>query len=310
MISRKTARVLADVYVALFEEPDGGSSGSPSGRQRQEPLKLREFGDFLYERNWQPWVLGEVRALDGTDQLRDWIMDLHTGQSLASFPDPLPPAQRPEVGQMLLKQLARDALAWPDGPDSHLSESAQERLARMRGLLELDGYTWRDGDLYYSEADDLEIEGEPGILDALMRELGLHKREILERHLERSEGYYLEGEWAESLGHSRKFLEAVLREVATQHHMATTGRPLDPPVYSRPKEVLGYLQDQGMIEPDENETLSCISDLLSAKDTNPFTSGRDRARFSRYLALTFAHLALLRLQGALYAITEATTGHP
>ena len=72
-------------------------------------------------------------------------------------------------------------------------------------------------------------------------------------------------------------------------------------VYSRPVRVRDYLESQGLVEPKEKEAIATIYGLLSETGGHPYVAQKDQARLMRYLALTFAQFALLRLRGALQA---------
>lgn len=79
MLSRKTAKTLAEVFHAKFE-----------GRERVDTLQgwktFYRLGkdwlyDFLYEHDYDAWFLNSAKALRTSDKraLKEFIMRLHTG---------------------------------------------------------------------------------------------------------------------------------------------------------------------------------------------------------------------------------------
>ncbi len=291
VISRKTTLALSDVYEALFNSEENGLDNSG----------LR---DFLYGNEWQPWVLDEVGEMARRVDLRQWLLGLHTGESLERFPERLLPDGRLEVGRMLLRQLARDVLIsssegrLPTSGDAVGGEIASS-IARLQAMLELDGFSWDGFTLTYSEADDFNAEPEAGEFESLLREVQLPRSEVLERHLARSEGYYVEGEWAESAAHSRRLLEFCLREAASKQHLAKEGTPLDPRVYGRPEAIRDRLTAVGILSEREAAAMAATLEMLRWEGAPGLTNPREHAQLARRIALPLAGLVLRRLRNVL-----------
>lgn len=297
MLSRKTAKTLAEVFHARFE-----------GRERVDTLQgwktFYRLGkdwlyDFLYEHDYDAWFLNSAKALRTSDKraLKEFIMRLHTGETVASATPDWTWQQRFKLGQRLLRDLAEDVLVWAQGPQTYVGDSAKRKLPRLISELELDGYIFRDGKLYYTEAAVLDTGDEQGILEKLIQDLTLDNQQVMKHHLELSETHYTDGKWEDSIANSRKFLVSVLQEIAAKHHLAKTGQTINPSIYSWPYKVRDYLEAQGLIEPKEEKAISEVCGLLSETGAHPYIAQKDQARLMRHLALTFAQFALLRLQG-------------
>jgi hypothetical protein len=302
MLTRRTTRVLADLCDLIFSERTYKTE-FPSSRGvvlHRYKLRREALYDFLFERDYDAWFLNAVKSLPGHSRaLTEFIMGLHTGETVPAATANSSPEQRSERGQMLLTHLAQDALLYAASLPPRSGNDVRSQTSELASLLELDGYLFRDGKLYYTEAAVLDTEAEEGILEKLIGDLGLDNSEVMKHHLELSETDYLEGRWDDSIGNSRKFLESVLQEAAAKHHLSKTRGPIGDSTYSRPGSVRKYLQAQGLIGPKEKEAVSAAYGLLSETGGHPHIAQKDQARLMRHLALTFAQFALLRLQGAL-----------
>lgn len=304
MLSRKTTKTLA----GLFHEVFGwyGPVLSPyvnllSRETTHYHLNKEDLYDFLYEHDYDAWFLNAAKDLPELvgRGLRELVMQLHTGETVAPATREWTWAQRSRLGQRLLRDLAEDVLVWTETPGSHVTDDLASKRQQLISQLELDGYIFRDEKLYYTEAAVLDTEGEQGILEKLIADLGLDNQQVMKHHLELSETHYVDGKWDDSIANSRKFLESVLQEIAAKHHLSETGQPISRSTYSRPSEVRDYLQTQGLIEPKEKQAIAKVYGLLSQTGGHPYIAEKDQARLMRHLALTFAQFALLRLQGAL-----------
>jgi hypothetical protein len=299
MLSRKTAKTLAD----LFHERFKGSKtiSTIKGPQKYFLLRRNELYDFLYERDYDAWFLNAAKGLSSNVEraLKNFVMRLHTGESVVKATQGWTWEQRSKLGQRLLRDLAEDILIWYEAPDRYFGKSGKKLLLRLKAELELDGYIFRDGKLYYTEAAVLDTEGEEGILAKLIRDLALDNQDVMDHHLELSGTHYVDERWDDSIANSRKFLESVLQEIAAKYHSHTTRQSIAQATYSSPYRVRDYLENQGLIEPKEKEAIAKIYGLLSETGGHPYIAERDQARLMRYLALTFAQFALLRFQGAL-----------
>jgi len=226
-------------------------------------------------------------------------MRLHTGETVAAATPDWTRDQRSRLGQRLLMNLAEDILVHATSAEAPASTDVDSETSRLLSQLELDGYLFRDGKLYYTEAAVLDVEHEQGILEKLIGDLRLQNDEVMKHHLELSATHYVDEKWDDSIGNSRKFLESVLQEAAARHHLVKTGQPIAPSTYSRPAAIRDYLCTEGLVEPKEKEAISKAYALLSDTGGHPYIAEKDQARLMRHLALTFAQFALLRLQGSL-----------
>jgi len=271
------------------------------GRRNYYRLKVDALYDFLYEHDYDAWFINAAHNLRISDDraLKEFIMRLHTGETVATVTPEWTWPQRAQLGQRLLRDLAEDILILNHTQDKYLPSKAKELLPKLLSELELDGYIFRDKNLYFTEAAVLDTEGEEGILEKLIKDLSLDNQDVMKHTLELSETHYLDEKWDDCIANSRRFLESVLQEIAAKQHMRKTGKPIASSVYDRPVEVRNYLEEQSLFEPKEKEAISKVYGLMSDTGSHPYIAQKDQARLMRYLALTFAQFALLRLQGAL-----------
>lgn len=304
MLSRKTTKTLAELFHQVFGWY--GPVLDPyvdilSRETTHYHLNKQGLYDFLYEHDYDAWFLNAVKDLPELAErgLKEFIMRLHTGETVAPATPEWSWEQRRKLGQRLLRDLSEDILVWANTPGTQVRDAASKVLPQLASQLELDGYIFRDGRLYYTEAAVLDTEHEQGILERLIQDLKLDKQQVMKHHLELSETHYVDGKWDDSIANSRKLLESVLQEIAARHHLFKTGQRIDQSAYSRPYGVRDYLQAEGLIEPKEKEAITEVYGLLSETGGHPYIAAKDQARLMRHLALTFAQFALLRLQGAL-----------
>ena len=289
MISRKTTKTIAETYQTKFR------SLNP-----QNNINKNLLYDFLYENNYDIWFLNATKKLPNRRRiLKDFIMGLHTGQTVLPKNPNLTLQQRSKLGQRLLSDLAEDILLWGLTPNVYIPTGVKKIFPQLISELEIDGYIFRDGKLYYSEATVLDTEGEIGILEKLIQDIELDNQEVIKHHLESSETHYIDNKWDDSISNSRKFLESILREIAAKHHFLDKSKSIDSNVYRTPFKIRDYLTAEGLIEPKEKEAISKVYGLLSETGGHPYIAQKDQARLMRYLALAFAQFALLRFQGFL-----------
>lgn len=181
------------------------------------------------------------------------------------------------------------------------------RIPQLTSELELDGYIFRDGKLYYTEAAVLDTEDEEGILEKLARDLDLANQDIMKHVLRLSETHYVEERWDDSIANSRRYLESVLQEVAARLHILETGQAISRATYDRAVLVRDYVERQGLLERKEKAAIAEVYGLMSDTGSHPYIAERDQARLMRHLALTFAQFVLLRLQGKQAALQQATS---
>lgn len=289
MISRKTTKTIAEIYQARFRS-----------RNPQNYIDKSQLYDFLYENNYDLWFLNATKKLPKRRRiLKDFIMGLHTGETVSSKTPNWTWQQRSKLGQRILTDLAEDILLWSQPPNKYIPTGVKEIFPQLTSELEIDGYIFRDGKLYFSEATVLDTEGEIGILEKLIQDLELNNLEVIKHHLESSETHYIDNKWDDSISNSRKFLESILREIAAKHYFLEESKLIDSSVYKSPFQIRDYLTVEGLIEPKEKEAISKVYGLLSETGGHPYIAQKDQARLMRYLALSFAQFALLRFQGFL-----------
>lgn len=300
MLSRKTTKTLAEIYHEKFR---GSTRGIPglSGSKTYYCLKKSYLYDFLYENDYDMWFLNAVNSLGTQNEriLKEFIMRLHTGETVASVTQNWNWKQISKLGQRLLQDLAEDILCWAQISESYVTDLEKRKILKLISELEIDGYIFSHGKLYYSEAAVLDTEDEIGILEKLVKDLNLNNQDTIKHHLNLSETHYVDNRWDDSIANSRKFLESILQEIANRHHLVETGQPIDTSIYSKPSRIRDYLEAQGLIEHKEKKTISSVYGLLSETGGHPYIAQKDQARLMRYLALTFAQFALLRFQGFL-----------
>jgi hypothetical protein len=300
MLNRRTVKTLSEILFEMFRTSHAVRTVYRSMNYIYF-LKSDWLYDFLYENDYDSWFMNAAQALHTGDDraLKEFIMRLHTGETVAiSIPEWTLP-QRIQLGQRLLRDLSEDVLVLSQTSDKFMPEEAKKLIPQFTSELELDGYIFRDGKLYFTEAAILNTEDEEGILIKLVKDLALANQEVLKHTLELSETHYLDGNWDDCIANSRRFLEAVLQEIADKYHLHTTKTPISVTVYDRPVDVRNYLESQKIIEPKEKEAIAKVYGLMSETGSHPYIAERDQARLLRYLALTFSQFALLRLQGAL-----------
>lgn len=298
MISRKTASTLADSIANKFFQHISGS------RFSKYRVDTEHLYDFLYEHNYEAWFCNLASSMDdsgetrtaGTRKLKEFVMKLHTGESLVSGTLQWTWEQRASLGQQYIHNLAQDMLA------NAKTDSEEEQ--ELRRALEIDGYIFVKGKLLAPEAEVLNVVEEVGLLQSLYNSLSLANSETAFHHLALSEDHYKSGRWDDSISNSRKFLESVLQEVATSYSLVTTKRPISPDVYSKPVLVRKYLTDNGLLDTKEKEAVASIYGLLSEKGSHPYMAHNDQARLLRNLALTISQFVMLRLRGSISQLPE------
>jgi hypothetical protein len=241
--------------------------------------------------------LNAVRALYGYErEFKEFIMRIHTGETVAAATTDWTWDQRMKLGQRLLKDLSEDILVL-NKKRALIPRTLEQTLPMLIAQLELDGYIFRDYKLLFSEAAVLDVESEEGILEKIITDLQLENQEIMKHHLDLSGAHYVDGKWGDSISNSRKFLESVLQEITAVHHLLKVRKRIDPNIYSEPVRVREYLETQGLLEAKEKKALAGVYGLLSGTGSHPYIAEKDQARLMRYLALTFAQFVLLRFQG-------------
>src|ERR1700674_234553 len=106
MISRKSARLLAEAYTYAFGTVTRGTSaGGHAFRDYQ--LRAEELNDFLFDEEYDSWFLQIFKTsnISSDGILKERIMNFHTGDTLTWFVTPyrdLKPENRIQAGQHYL----------------------------------------------------------------------------------------------------------------------------------------------------------------------------------------------------------------
>jgi hypothetical protein len=294
MISRKTAIAIAVAYTGKFSIITSSYSG------HKEKVYRDNFYDFLYEREYEAWFCNMVKHIFGVRELKEWLMKIHTGESFVNATPNWPWEKRLELGQFYLKNLARDFIVWYGSQtDSWTKEGYKKSHDEMLRHLEIDGYVFRDNDLYKPEGEVLDVDAETGLLENLYKNLMLADRQQTFEFLKLTEEHYLGGRWSDSIGNARKFFEAVLKQVAAKHATEIKDTTLNAATLDRPVDVRNYLESEALLEKKEREAIDKIYGLLSHTGSHPYMAEKDQARLLRQLCLTITQFIMLRLEGAL-----------
>jgi hypothetical protein len=298
MISRKSALAIAEAYNTKFVYRTS-KNGRISTTYHGDKLY-----DFLYENEFDAYLLNALHSIPSYSSrgLKDYILQLHTGESIVSHTKDFTWEHRQLLGQRILKDLAECLINLSKtDEDFGIGTSGKVKIDavnQMQRMLELDGYIYRDNELWVPEESVIEEKEEQGILQGLMNKLHLLDIPTLTHHLELSATDYSESHWDNSIANSRKFLEGILAQAA-KHYSSTMGNNLSPDNLARPAEVRNYLEKAGLLEKKEKDTIAHVYGLLSETGGHPYIADQDQARLMRHLALTFSQFVLLRLEGAL-----------
>lgn len=296
MISRRTSRVIVEVYEKFFHKYHRSSNVDG-----YYTLNTEVIYDFLFDNNYPSWFCNLTKNTwepIRTRKFKEFIMRLHTGESVASATQEWTWKQREQLGQQNIHKLAQDILNhWSDIQNTLNKQYFANSIDALIKNLELDGYSYKNRQLLTSESDVFDAQEETGILESTFTNLSLNNKETAFHHLKLSEEHYLASKWDDSISNSRKFLEAVLQEIAYSLFFLINKAPLPDEIYSRPAKVREYIEKQGLLETKEKEALSSVYGLLSNTGSHPYIAQNEQARLLRHLALTFAQFVMLRLQG-------------
>lgn len=295
MISRRTAMAVANAYTSKFSYRSRSSySGS------KEEVYRDSFYDYLYEREYEAWFCNMVKKIFGIRSLKEWLLKIHTGESLSSATPNWPWDKRAALGQVYLKSMARDFVVWyRDQTDRWTVDGYKNAYEEIVRRMEIDGYLFRDGEFRQAEVEVLDVEAETGLLETLHANLGLPNRSHTFEFLKLAEEHYVAGRWSDCIGNSRKFFESILQQVANQHSLARKGVSLDDSTLQRPVAIRAHLEAQTLLEKKEREAVDKIYGLLSHTGGHPYMAEEDQARLLRQICLTVTQFIMLRLEGAL-----------
>jgi hypothetical protein len=278
---------IAQAYLAIFSRASVGK------------VSKHELYDFLYENEYPAWFCNASKLNSSARALQEWFLRIHTGETFIRVTEKWPWDKRETLGQQYLRDLACDFLVfYEENLDSPWNVRTYNRHnEELLRRLEIDGYVFREKELYQSEADVLNIEEETGLLERLHSSLGLPDKSTTFEFLKLSEDHYITGHWSDCIANSRKFLEAILQQVAA-HLSRLRGVTITEKSLERPVEVRGFLEAQDLLEHKEREAFDKIYGLLSHTGSHPYMAEKDQARLLRQISLTTTQFVLLRLEGA------------
>jgi hypothetical protein len=279
--------------------------------------------DFLYEHDYEAWFCNIAKYLSGFKQLKEFILGLHTGESIEKTTRNWSLDEQKKLGQRYLKNLARDFMVWfHEGEEKRhssirssaigtvlagfessytskiSSEFCRDVHDEMARRLEIDGYVFRDNELYKSEAEVLDVEEETGLLQKLYSNVSLSDQQITFQFLKLAEEHYIAGRWSDCISNARKFFESVLQKVADKYSI-TKGESLNSATLQKPVAVREYLETANLIEKKEREAIDKIYALLSHTGGHPYMAEEDQARLLRQICLIVTQFVMLRLEGYL-----------
>jgi len=297
MISRASAKAIAEAYHERFTSHSRSSRGGSIFE-----LHVDALYDFLYVNNFDAWFLNGAKGKypHHQRQLLEFLLRVHTGESLINATAEWSWKQRQALGQRLLSDLAKAIIAsrMNDPNFETYGSKKKDTVDAMRRLLELDGYIYKEGVLLVPEESVVDEQEEQGVLERLYSEVGLQQRDVFDHHLRLSSEHYRVAKWDDSIANSRKVLEVVLQQAAARlgaiRNGGLQGTELDKPV-----RVRDYLEQAGLLEQKEKEVIAKIYAVLSDTGAHPYIAQQDQARLLRHYALTTSQFTLLRLRGAL-----------
>lgn len=301
MISRKSTLLLANAYDDYFSHTSYSSSytGHTSSTYK---LSREALHDFLYERDYEPWFLNSIKKMyidNRPRQLKEFLMRIHTGESLTQATPEWSWQERQKLGQRYIKDLSEDILKLYGSLTDTYYPDFKKELDKLKSQLELDGYIFNEGTLYPTESSVIDEKEEESYLLYLSKKLVLPDLKIIEHHLKLSEEQYINSKWDDSISNSRKFFESVLMQLANELNFQKYGKRLEEKFLERPLNVREYLEKEKLIEKKEKEAISKVYGLLSDTGSHPYIAEKDQARLMRHLALTFSQFVLLRFEGFL-----------
>ena len=308
MISRKAARAIAEVYERTFRKSHSQRrKSSYHGIHRYYTIDTSPLYDFLFDNNYSAYFCNAAKKTYETTRTRrfkEFLMTLHTGESLVTATPDWSWENRQKLGQKYLHDLAEDILDYWDPKNTRPSnKSALDAVANLRKQLELEGYRFESGRLLESETGVLDVKEETGVIHTLYEELLLANQKTTFHHLDLTESHYVENRWDDSISNSRKFLESVLAEVAVAHSSCCRGEDLPGSIRSKPVRVRDYLEQEGLLESKEKDAVASVYGLLSETGGHPYMAQSEQARLLRHLALIFSQFVMLRLKGKLGSST-------
>ncbi len=115
MISRATTISLAELYCGLFVERKFIKIMGII--DEKHVLNHNRFYDYLFKRDYDAWFLNQFKSSLQERQFKEFLMKIHTGESLLVGTPEWNWEQREKLGQLYLKNLAEDFLKYCDTPN-------------------------------------------------------------------------------------------------------------------------------------------------------------------------------------------------
>ncbi len=275
--------------------------------------------DFFFAHDFEPKFCNaiEYAASQGVRQFQEFILKLHTGESVIQLR-----GQHVEdatmQGQVFLRAMADSMLSDFVALDPEKIKNPEKRqqleplrrsaiamrgpsIQAMLGALELDGYAWTDGHLVHRDSTPVDAEKHRELLLARARELGLSKQDVLAHNLKLSEDAYQESRWEDCVGNARKAMELAFQECAALWSRRVLSQEIDPETYKWPGEVRKFLEAQGLLTEDEKKAAAANYGMFSGVGNHPYIAQNDQARMGRQIALIMAEFVMLRTREALKA---------
>ena len=166
--------------------------------------------------------------------------------------------------------------------------------ARIHDSLADDGFRYVDGRLLPIVQQVVSENEEFSAVQHLLSIVNLSSKVTIATHYESGQKQYAQGEFHACVGEWRSFIEALLRGIwiATKKHRPEfTSHSETPPM----KDVFEFLGKSGFFTPDERLAFSSVWGFLSAGG-HPGIPAKEDAHLSMFIALTFGHAALLKLE--------------
>jgi hypothetical protein len=305
MIGRRTTKRLAQVALERFAENKGHNMG--------KWVPWDKVYDFLFEHEFESAFCNaaETACHGGEREFEEFILKLHTGESVTDYKSKIPLEVAEIEGQVQLRKLANALLtefklgakasAFGRSLESTRHAIRKPAVDALESALELDGYSYKDGRLWHRESAPVDSEKQKGLLSGLARELTLANVDVLEHHLKRADECYEAGQWDDCSSNARKALECVLQEAAAKWSLEIEGIQLPGNTYTSARLVREYLQKRGIITEKEMDAMRANYGLMSDLGSHPNIGKRDEARMLRQIALVLAEYALVTLRTSIEA---------
>jgi hypothetical protein len=309
MLSRRSAKAIADAAGGRFNQSKGAGQGTWT--------PWDTVYEYFYEQEFASDFCNGIQlaAQRGSATFREFLLRLHTGESVSQFRQ-TDEWETPDAdGQAFLVRIAESflqehfaAVSAGGALNQAMVKARRDRMdlliKPLKTSLELDGYMWADGRLVPRESAPVDAEKHRGLISVLAKELRLSKLEILARSLKLSEDAYQESRWEDCVGNARKSMELVFQECAAQWSKRILNEQLAEEIYKWPIRVRGFLKEQKLLTEDEAKAIAAYYGLFSGLGNHPNMAQNDQARMARQVALILAEFVMLRTHGAMAARAE------